>query len=379
MTHLASRRDFLLSSLAAASVAPLLPEVSRTAKFGVRDKQRILILGGTGFLGPAVVDAALARGHEVVLFNRGKTNADLYPQLEKLHGDRDTGDLKALEGQRFDAVVDTSAYVPSHVAATAKLAAEQAKTYVMVSSISVYPAFGSKAGEIDEDAETAVVPGEVVDDVATIRASMREGGRYYGGFKALCEKAAETAMPGRVANIRPGLIVGPRDSSDRFTWWPVRIDRGGEVLAPGDPKARVQVIDVRDLGLWIVHCIENEVHGVFNATGFEGALTMGDMLGGCRCATANPVELVWADDALLREQQVGPWMEMPVWIPADSNSYAKNDRARAKGLVFRPIADTIRDTLAWAKEEAGRRKMFTRTGIAPEKEAKVIAAVRARR
>lgn len=378
MTHLASRRAFLASSLAAASAAPLL-SASGLAASPARDKHRLLILGGTRFLGPAIVEAALARGHEVVLFNRGKTNAEMFPELEKLSGDRDTGDLKALLGQEFDAWVDTSGYVPAHTAATAALAKEHSKTYVFVSSISVYPSFGEAARELDEDTPVAEVPAEVVDEVKTIQQSFREGGRYYGGFKALCEQAAEAAMPGRVANIRPGLIVGPRDNSDRFTWWPVRCDRGGEVLAPGDPDARAQAIDVRDLGAWIVHCIENEVHGVYNATGFDGTLTMGDLLGGCRCATSKPVELVWADDALLKEQGVRPWMEMPLWIPAESDSYAKNDRAMAKGLTFRPIGETIRDTLAWAKDEATRRKLFTRTGIAPEKEATVIAAVRAAR
>lgn len=379
MSISSSRRTFLASSVAALSAAPFVRAGGAQRGSGSPrvEPKKLLILGGTGFLGPAIVEVAVARGHSVTLFNRGRTNADLFPELEKLEGDRNTGDLKSLEGRSFDAWIDTSGYVPGHVAATAKLAAEAAASYVFVSSISVYEGFGEKAGDMDEDAAVATVPDEVVNAVKTIQESFRDGGRHYGGFKALCEQAAEAAMPGRVANIRPGLIVGPRDNTDRFTWWPVRVDRGGAVLAPGRPDARVQVIDVRDLASWIVHCIEQGIHGVFNADGFAGTLTMADFLGGCRCATSNPVEFVWADDEVLAQHGVGAWMEMPMWIPAAGNSYARNERAIANGLTFRPIGDTIRDTLAWARDEATRRKMFGRTGIAPEKEAKVIAAVRA--
>lgn len=371
-----TRRRFLASSLGAAAIAPLAVP-STVAAFSPA-KKRLLILGGTSFLGPAIIDSALARGHEVVLFNRGKTNAELYPELEKLRGDRNTNDLAALAGRKFDAYIDTSGYVPAHVAATAKLAAENAAAYVFVSTVSVYPRFGGSSEDVDETSETGSVPDDVLAKIDTINASFREGGRWYGGLKALCEAEAEKAMPGRVANLRPGLIVGPRDSSDRFTWWPVRVDRGGEVLAPGNPQAKVQVIDVRDLGEWCVRCVEDEVRGVYNAVGFQGTVTMQDFLGACRCATSQPVEFVWADDATLQEHEVGAWMEMPLWIPGGRGG-VRNERAIAKGLGFRPLGDTIRDTLAWAREEAKTRKLFGRTGIAPEKEAKVIAAAKAKR
>ncbi len=371
-----SRRSFLASSLGVAALAPLANHVA-VPLARARAPKKLLVLGGTSFLGPAIIDFALARGHEVVLFNRGKTNAELYPELEKLRGDRNTGDLKALEGRNFDAYIDTSGYVPAHVAATAKLAAENAAAYVFVSTVSVYPRLGGADVDVDEQSETATVPDDVIAQIDTINASFREGGRWYGGLKALCEAEAERAMPGRVANLRPGLIVGPRDTSDRFTYWPVRVDRGGEVLAPGNPSARVQVIDVRDLGEWIVKCVEDDVRGVHNAVGFRGIVTMQDFLGACRCATSNPVELVWADDDLLKEHQVGAWMEMPLWIPG-GRSGVSNARAIENGLVFRPLGDTIRDTLAWAREEAQRRKLFARTGIAPEKGQKVIAAAKAK-
>ena len=297
--------------------------------------------------------------------NRGKSNPGLFPELEKLKGDRDAGDLAALQGKKFDAVIDTSGYVPGHVEAIAKLFADSAKHYTFISSISVYPEFGSSTKELDESATLASTSGEVVDKVKTIRESMP----YYGAMKALCEQAAEKAMPGRVANLRAGLIVGPDDPSDRFTYWPVRVDRGGKVLAPGDQDARVQAIDARDLGQWVVHCVENQVVGVFNAVGFDGPLTMAELLAGCKCATASVCELVWASEEFLRENNVGPWMEMPLWLPREGRGYANNDRARQAGLTFRPIADTIRDTLAWAK---GNPRAFARTGLKAEKEAGLL-------
>ncbi|KAA3612913.1 MAG: NAD-dependent epimerase/dehydratase family protein [Planctomycetota bacterium] len=349
--------------------APLLPKAAWAGGTRPGKAKRILVLGGTVFLGPAVVDAALRRGHEVALFNRGKSNPGLYPELKKFKGDRDKGELDALRGEKFDAIVDTSGYVPGHVEATAKIFADVAEHYTFISSISVYKDFSNVQGTIDEDAELLTVSQEVIDSVKLIRESFP----HYGAMKALCEQAAEKTMPGRVANIRPGLIVGPMDRSDRFTWWPVRVDRGGEVLAPGDPNALVQPIDVRDLGEWVVHCIENQVTGFYNACGFDGELSMEEFLHGCKCGTSTPVQFTWADEAFLKEQGVGPWMEMPMWLPEEGNTYVNNRRAIEQGLKFRPIADTIRDTLAWAKNERGDRP-FNRTGIRPDKEKKVLAA-----
>ncbi|MEZ5963717.1 MAG: NAD-dependent epimerase/dehydratase family protein [Planctomycetota bacterium] len=350
-----TRRSFLQASLASAAAAAVGSPPSRAPELS------ILVLGGTSFLGPCVVRAALARGHKVTLFNRGKTNADMFPQLEKLRGDRNAGDLASLQGRVFDAVVDTSGYVPSHVEATAKLFADSAKHYTFVSSISVYSEFGTVAKDIDETGTVAEVGDDVVAKVSTIRESIP----HYGAMKARCEQAAEAAMPGGVANVRPGLIVGPDDPTDRFTWWPVRVDRGGKVLAPGDQDARVQTIDVRDLGEWIVHCIDQRVTGVYNAVGFDGPLSMAEFLGACKCATSTSSELVWASEEFLEANGVGAWMEMPLWLPRTGRSYALNDRARAQGLRFRPMADTIRDTLAWAKANP---RPFARTGLEPGKE-----------
>lgn len=355
-----TRRSFLQSSLAGAAVLATTTKPALPAR-----KLSLLILGGTSFLGPCVVRSALARGHAITLFNRGKTRADLFPDLEKLQGDRDTGDLASLQGRRFDAVIDTSGYVPKHVTATAELFADSAEHYTFISSISVYPAFGTKSEDIDEDAPVAEVSDEVVAGIDTIRASLA----HYGAMKARCEQAAEKAMPGRVASLRAGLIVGPDDASDRFTWWPVRIDRGGRVLAPGDQDARVQAIDVRDLGEWVLHCIENRVTGVYNTVGFEGPLSMAELLGACKCATSSACDLVWASEDFLRENSVGAWMEMPLWLPRAGRSYARNERARAQGLRFRPMADTIRDTLAWAKANP---RPFARTGLKPEKETALL-------
>lgn len=360
-----SRRSFLAGTTAAGLAVPL---------WRPRAPQSILVLGGTGFLGPHFVRAALARGHKVTLFNRGKTNADLFPDLEKLQGDREKGDLASLEGRAFDCVVDNCGYVPAHVDATAKLFAKTAKHYTFISSISVYPGFGQTADELDETAAVGTVEDEKVEGIDTIRGSMP----YYGPLKARCEAAAEAAMPGRVANIRPGLIVGPGDTTDRFTWWPVRVDRGGEVLAPGDPDGRIQMIDVRDLAAWMVHCLEERVVGVFNADGFAGRVSMAEFLHACKAATSTPVTFTWGSEEFLTEHEVGPWMAMPLWLPRAGNTYAVNDKARAQGLTFRPLADTIRDTLHWAKAERGDRP-FARTGVKPEREQELLALLRDKR
>ncbi len=364
-----SRRSFLTAVAAAGAAAPFagaLPPAVRPAP------KRILVLGGTAFLGPPFVRAALANGHAVTLFNRGKTNPRLFPELEQLRGDREQGELDALQGRAFDAVVDTSGYVPAHVEATARLLAESCKHYQFISTISVYGGFGERPDRIDESVAPATVGDEEVAKVDSIRAAMP----HYGPLKARCEAAAEAALPGRVCTIRPGLIVGPGDGSDRFTWWPVRCDRGGDVLAPGDRDGHVQFVDVRDLAAWMLHCIEHDVVGVHNATGFQGRVSMGELLGACKCATSSAVELVWASEEFLAANEVGPWMQMPLWIPRERRSLVDCGKAIAAGLRFRPIADTVRDTLQWAKTERGA-KPFARTGLPPEREAELIAKWRA--
>jgi 2'-hydroxyisoflavone reductase len=369
-----SRRTFL-SSIAAAGVAAPLVAAARPAPVRHGAPKKILVLGGTAFLGPPFVRAAQANGHTVTLFNRGKTNPGMFADLEQLRGDREKGDLEALQGRQFDAVVDTSGYVPTHVEATAKLFAEHCKHYQFISTISVYGSFGQRPDRIDETAETPDVPADKAEEAGQVN-EIRKAMPFYGALKARCEAAAEKAMPGRVANIRPGLIVGPGDTSDRFTWWPVRLDRGGEVLAPGDPDGHVQFVDVRDLAAWMLHCIEHDIVGVFNATGFHGRVSMAEVLGACKCATSSSAELVWASEEFLVDNEVKPYMQMPLWIPRDGRSVVDCSRAIAAGLRFRPIADTVRDTLHWAKTERGD-KPFARTGLPAAREAELIAKWRA--
>jgi 2'-hydroxyisoflavone reductase len=331
--------------------------------------QRILILGGTGFLGPDVVEAARARGHVVTLFNRGKTNPHLFPDLEKLHGDRD-GQLDALKDRAWDAVVDTSGYVPRVVRMSAELLAPSVKQYVFISSVSVY-ADNSRPG-MDETTRLEELKQPDSENV-------RE---HYGALKALCEQAAEAAMPGRVTNIRPGLIVGPEDPTDRFTYWPVRTKRGGEVLAPGSGRDPVQVIDARDLGAWVVRCIEDRTVGVYNAVGPASRTTMADVLATCREAAGSDARLTWVDAKFLEEQQVAAWSDMPAWVPAEGE-YAgfgsvSARKAMDRGLTFRPLLDTCRDTLSWWATLPAERQGKLRAGLAPEREAAVLQAWHAR-
>ncbi len=324
--------------------------------------KKILILGGTGFLGPHVVEAALARGHTMTLFNRGKTHAELFPELEKLHGDRD-GHLEALVGRQWDAVVDTSGYFPRLVKASAELLAPSVGHYVFISSISAYA--DPVPAHADESAPLATVPDPTVEDM-----------KFYGALKALCEQAAERAMPGRVTSVRPGLIVGPGDPTDRFTYWPARFARGGEVLAPGDGTDPGQVMDGRDLAAFLVRTIEDHALGVYNATGPATTMTMKDMLGACATAAgAGAGTPTWVPTAFLEKMEVAPWMELPVWTGGDLG-FATIDarKAIARGLSFRPILATARDTLAWWQEQPEERRRAPKAGLAPDKEAAVLAA-----
>ena len=321
----------------------------------------ILILGGTAFLGPHIVEYAISKGHKLTLFNRGKTNPGMFPDVEKLIGDRD-GDLKALEGKKWDAAIDTCGYYPRVVKDSAELLAKAVNQYVFISSVSVYADF-KKIG-IDESYNVGRIEDETTEKIT---------GETYGPLKALCEQAAEAAMPGRTTNIRPGLIVGPLDRSDRFTYWPVRVDRGGEVLSPGDPNASVQIIDVRDLAGWIVRMVEDGHTGVYNAVGPKGTLTLQELLHGCKVVSGSDASFTWVDSKFLLSQNVGPWMELPIWTgEEDSPGFEKvsNKKAVEKGLAFQPVGSTIKDTLEWAKSRPADYKW--RAGLDPEKEKKVL-------
>lgn len=356
-----STRRHLLQTAAAAAAASAL---GRGRLLSAAEPRTLLVLGGTRFLGPAVVDAAHRSGWTISLFNRGKSNPGLFPDLEHLHGDRN-GDLKSLEGRSWDAVVDTSGYFPRQVKDSATLLGKAAKQYVFVSSISVYADL-AKPG-VDETAPVAVLKDPTVETI--------DGGTY-GGLKALCEKAAEAAMPGHVTNVRPGLIVGPDDGSDRFTYWPARVARGGEMLAPNRPGDAVQFIDVRDLGTWIVKCLDRKTVGVLNATG--NPLPVGTLLDTCKAVSGSDARFTWVDAAFLEAQKVSAWSDLPCWLPPTGEdaggNRVSNARAVGAGLSLRPLTDTCKDTLVWWKAQPAERRAKMHAGLTAEREAAVLAA-----
>jgi 2'-hydroxyisoflavone reductase len=323
-------------------------------------------------LGRYLVEAALARGHQVTLFNRGQHSPELFPAVEKLRGDRDGG-LDALRGRRWDAVVDTSGYVPRIVRASAELLANSVDHYTFISSISVYPHFRSM--QLDESAPVGTLDDPTIEEVT---------GESYGPLKALCEQAVEQALPGRTLIVRPGLIVGPHDYSDRFTYWVRRVAQGGEVLAPAHPDWHTQIIDVRDLAAWTLRMVEQRQTGVYNATGPEYTLTIGILLDTCRAVSGSDARLTWVSEAFLAENQVTPWSELPLWIPqSDPDMLGFSDvscaKAIAAGLVFRDLATTVGDTLAWDARrsdaaELPARALQPRAGLAPEREAELLRA-----
>ncbi len=369
----ASRRQFLqwsaTAALAGAGLDLAATPTKATAKAG---KLKILILGGTGFLGPATIEAAQARGHQVTMFNRGKTRPELFPGVEKLHGDRDPkkGEgLKALEQGTWDAVIDNSAYYPRMVAASAGLLAPRIRQYLLISSISAYKEPNPEAGT--EDAALATMPDPTLED-------MGKSYEYYGALKALCEQAAQKALPGRTTVIRPGYIVGPDDPSGRFTYWPARFDRGGEVAVPGAPSDPLQIIDVRDLATWLVLLVEQRTLGVFNACGPAKRLAWGTVVEACQKAGNPSSKPIWLPTDFIVAQKD---LEFPIWAPYAGETKGfhtwRNDRAVKAGLRFRPAEQTAKDTLAWyrtqEKLEKGRNKL---AGPTAEQEAKLLAAWR---
>ncbi len=370
-----SRRGVIQGAAAVGSLWAMGCATSTSSRSGNGASEKpqprsILVLGGTKFLGPALVELARSRGHTVTLFNRGRTNPGLFPDVEKLQGDRDPGKgegLKALEGRKWDAVVDTSGYVPRIVKASAELLAPNVGHYTFVSSISVYADL-----EKYDIAETA--PVATVEDPSTEEVS-----KHYGALKALCEQAAEAAMPGRVLNVRPGLIVGPDDPTDRFTYWPVRVSRGGEVLSPGDGEDPIQVTDVRDLAAFIILNVERRTAGVFNATGPKQPVPMRELLEKSRAVTGSDARLTWVDAAFLERHEVQPWQHMPAWIPRSGEAErgvgrVSVQKALAAGLTFRSMEDTLRDTVAWFKTLPPERQAKLGAGISPEREKEVLAA-----
>jgi 2'-hydroxyisoflavone reductase len=424
LTAMPSRRDFLHTTIATLGSGAALALGARSLRAQTDSPtsggassgsgKRILILGGTGFLGPAIVEVAKQRGHSLTLFNRGRTEKriGIIEDVEKRYGNRDpkppadetkneAGEyinpspkgLESLQEGEWDSVIDTSGYYPRIVKASAELLAPRIKQYIFISSVSAY-ADNSKP-YIDETAPVATIADPTVE---TMGAQFEN----YGALKALCEQAAEAAMPGKTANIRPGLIVGPGDPTDRFTYWPVRIQKGGEVLAPGDPSDPVQLIDVRDLAEWIVLMVENNTVGLFNAINpAPGRLGIGQTLEACKNAAKSDAKLTWVPAEFLEKHEVSAWGDMPLWLPPTgetSGSHLRsNERAVNTGLKFRPVEDTAAAILAWWPKEIARRERVgkqmiedaqkagkpapqlpdptkLRYGCPPEKEAAVLKA-----
>ncbi len=342
---------------------------------------KLLILGGTRFVGRHLVTAALARGHEITLFNRGKHRgkhpSSALTSLETIYGDRNS-DLAKLQGRRWDAVVDTCGYLPRTVRASVEILSHSVDRYVFISSLSVYAdvsVFG-----IDETAPTATLTSEQLDKANEIdssgQASAVTYGKMYGGLKALCEQAAEEVLPNRVLIIRPGLIVGSYDYTDRFTYWVVRVACGGEVLAPGRPDRYVQFIDVRDLAEWTVRMIEHKETGVYNANSLPNNLTMERVLEECKTVSKSDAFFTWIKEDFLMHEKVAAWSEVPLWIPEGNAPHLKGfmfincNKAVGSGLSFRPLNDTIKDILTW--RETNRLNEELKAGIYTDKEKRLL-------
>ncbi|MGA0733973.1 MAG: NAD-dependent epimerase/dehydratase family protein [Steroidobacteraceae bacterium] len=360
------RREILSSGIALAAITSL-PALSATGT-SARKPLDILILGGTRFLGLHMTAYAQSRGHRVTFFNRGKTNTSRFPEVERLMGDRN-GDISALRGRRWDVVIDNSGYIPRQVSATAELLHETTSLYVFISTVSVYAGF-DKPG--DENSPIGTLADPTIEKV---------DGATYGPLKALCEQAARRIYgDGRSLIVRPGLIVGPDDNTDRFTYWPARAARGGRFVAPGDPSDPVQFIDARDLAAFTVESAENSLSGTFNALSPPGRFSIGDVINAsvqsAKTTASVDAEPVWIPSSVLDEQKVAPWSDMPVWVPSEGDSAGfaavSASRAVSAGLRIRPILATTTDTLRWhlSRPEAEQAKL--RAGISPEREQDVL-------
>lgn len=362
------RRRFLKTSLlgGAAVAAGCTPEAAREsgAKTRAAGPMKILVLGGTGFIGPHMVREALRRGHEVSLFNRGRTNRELFPDLELLVGDRNNG-LQELEGGKWDAVVDNSGYVPIQVEDSARLLAPLVSHYLFVSTISAYAV---SPAPITEESPLATMDDETVEEVT---------GQTYGPMKALCEQRV-TAQVGanRTTILRPTYICGPGDPTDRFTYWPVRTLRGGEMLWPGTPADDIQIIDVRDFANFTIDCLERKIVGIFNTVTPLRSFKMGDLLQDSQAVTDADMVPVWVDKDFISENGVAEGGALPIWEHPDGEyaplSLVDGSRAAAAGLANRPTRETVRDTISWWKTLPPDRTDRLRAGLSADKEAGLL-------
>lgn len=374
-----NRREFVqLAALAAGATGLGAAAHTRNVDAGeAPEKLKILVLGGTGLIGPPLVEYALARGHEVTIFNRGKTNTHLFPDIEKLRGDRND-DISSIvdqvaAGRRWDAVVDNTASIPRWVSESAGALKDAADLYLYTSSISAYA--DSSTPGADEDAPLGTITAE---DEATVKTTSDITGENYGPLKARCEEEARTAFPDSCIVVRPGLIVGRYDRSDRFTYWPVRVFRGGEVMAPGNPDDPVQFIDSSDLGEWYIRLLENRALGTYNGVGPRSPMTIAGMLHGIRACVDNEISFTWVDADFLEAHEVAPWMHMTVWVPpvGEYAGFASSSIQRAldAGLTFRPLAETVKTTMDYWSSLPEERRAQPRAGLPAEKENEVLAA-----
>lgn len=381
-----TRREFLASAAALTAGAALVPSALAARTRTSKKPLKLLILGGTGFLGPQIVRDAVRSGHEMTLFNRGRTGPDLFPDLETLTGDR-YSDLSALEqavadGRRWDAVIDTFTYVPKTVTDAMDILLPAMDQYIVISTISVYA--DSKAGD-DETAELATVS----DDIAAGIETHREVGVHYGAMKARVERAAEERFPGHVTNIRPGLICGERDTTGRYSYWPIRAKEGGDMICPGDGSDFVQYIDVRDLGEFVITCAEQKHTGAYTADSPADTRTAASMIdAAAQAAGADPTR-VWIPADFLSDHDVQPWQHMPVWLPNDrypGRGRLNVEKALKAGMKIRPEVETAQGVLDYVRtrgpeireehgdEQADQWATRVRGGLAPEREAEVLAA-----
>lgn len=369
-----------LAGLAALAPSTLASASASTPAAAAPGRQlKILILGGTGFTGPHQVRYALSRGHQVTVFNRGRREIEWPGEVEELTGDRDTGNLESLKGREWDVCIDNPTSVPFWVRDAADVLAGKVGQYLFISTISVYASNATPGA--DEDAAVHVYEGK--DAMAETRDSLRANMALYGPLKAACEAEARKRFGKQTTIIRPGLIVGPGDETDRFSYWPLRVRKGGEVLAPSAHGADpVQFIDARDLAEWTLRMTEQGAIGDYNATGPDHEQTVAGLLYGLRALTTSGARFTFVPAEFLAEQQVSPWGDLPVWVPGQGEtagfSRVSNARALAKGLTFRPLATTGADTLAWFDSQPEERRATVRAGISAEREAAALAAWKAR-
>lgn len=372
-----NRREFIKGSLlgGAALASAGLGQAAIAAEDKIAPEPLdILVLGGTGFIGPHMVREALRRGHSVTLFNRGRTNNELFPDLETIKGDRG-GDLAVLEGRKWDAVIDNSGYVPRHVQNSAQVLAPNIGQYLYISTISVYDSY---AQANDENSKLATLSDESTEEVT---------GETYGPLKALCEKRARAQISAdRLTILRPTYICGPGDHTDRFSYWPVRVADGGEILAPGGPEYPIQIIDVRDLANFTIDCIDQQITDTFNTVTPTGSYTMGQLLEDSQAVSASKIEPIWVDEAFVNEAQANSelqnWGMFPIWHGLDGDSANVSSisgaKAVAAGLHNRPVRETIRDLLSWWNSLPEDRTATMRAGMSRDVEAELIAAWKSR-